>query len=312
MESKAKVIPITAATGTVTVHPAAAVFRLLSEDDLAALAADIGQQGLLEPIVVDQHWQIIDGRNRHAACLLAGVEPHFVTLETDDEDEIKAFIWSKGGLRRNVTQGQRAMAFALLYPEGHQGQKNLVHSVNEVGKVYVAFARKVLRWTPLAAAEVQMGAMQLKAAYDAACVIENAAKEAKKQKDLEAQTESEKQANMTATTAAALAQIEKDAPDLAESIALGEMTLIAAIQELDSRAKLKSVNQVHAVKAMVQAARLGNGLAQNFAFNAEALVRLTDWMGKNEAMTIDDLEAGLVLLAEHFPTLLQIVREVKS
>jgi hypothetical protein len=83
-----------------------------------------------------------------------------------------------------------------------------------------------------------------------------------------------------------------------------------AWSEMEMRAKLKSANQVHAVKAMVQAARLENGLANNFAFNAEALVTLTNWMGKNESMTLDDLEAGLALLAEHSPAILKAAREM--
>jgi hypothetical protein len=49
------------------------------------------------------------------------------------------------------------MAYALLYPEGHQGKKNLPNSVGEVNHEFLRMARKVSRWTPQAVAEVQMG-----------------------------------------------------------------------------------------------------------------------------------------------------------
>lgn len=51
-------------------HPAAAIFPILTGDALAELADDIRANGLRQPIVTFEG-QVLDGRNRLAACRLA-------------------------------------------------------------------------------------------------------------------------------------------------------------------------------------------------------------------------------------------------
>jgi hypothetical protein len=53
---------------------------------------------------------LIDGRNRFAACNLAGVEPDFETLP-DGIDPV-AYILSSNINRRHMNKGQQAMAIA--------------------------------------------------------------------------------------------------------------------------------------------------------------------------------------------------------
>ena len=57
-------------------HPIAAIFPLMGEDELQALADDIRDNGLRNPILRFEG-KILDGRNRLTACRLAGVEPRF-------------------------------------------------------------------------------------------------------------------------------------------------------------------------------------------------------------------------------------------
>ena len=93
------------------VHPAAAVFPLLADEELRNLAADIKEHGLNHPIVLDKNRVLIDGRNRLAACNLAGVEPSFTTL-ADGVDPI-AFILSENIYRRHLSKGQQAMTVVM-------------------------------------------------------------------------------------------------------------------------------------------------------------------------------------------------------
>jgi len=51
---------------------------MMSDNELAELAADIKANGLIHAIVVDKNGVLIDGRNRLRACELASVEPVFV------------------------------------------------------------------------------------------------------------------------------------------------------------------------------------------------------------------------------------------
>jgi hypothetical protein len=101
-----------------TVHPAADIFPMMSEEELQDLAEDIKANGLVHPLIVDKDNQLIDGRNRLAACKLAGIEPRFEQLNGRDP---LAYIASANLKRRNLTKGQQAMALAMIYPEKDKG-----------------------------------------------------------------------------------------------------------------------------------------------------------------------------------------------
>jgi len=64
---------------------------------------------------------LIDGRNRLRACELAGVEPSFTVFE-GDEDAVRAFIAEVNLERRDLKKGQKAMALAMLFPNGQRGR----------------------------------------------------------------------------------------------------------------------------------------------------------------------------------------------
>src|SRR4030095_2030460 len=91
------------------VHPVAALFPMMSDDELDDLAADIATNGLLHPIVLDASGTLIDGRNRLEACRRAGVEPAYTTL---DGHEAAGVLLSSNVARRHLNAGQRAMAIA--------------------------------------------------------------------------------------------------------------------------------------------------------------------------------------------------------
>lgn len=85
-------------------HPAAELFPMLAKDRLQELADDISAHGLKEPITLCDG-MILDGRNRFAACEIAGVEPKYREFSGGDPF---AWVWSLNGQRRDLTQDQRA------------------------------------------------------------------------------------------------------------------------------------------------------------------------------------------------------------
>jgi hypothetical protein len=93
------------------VHEYANVFPMVSGDELTDLAGDIQRNGLEDPIVVTPEGMILDGRNRYAACKLAGIEP---TVKVYDGDDPASFVLSKNISRRHMSPGQRAMAAAVV------------------------------------------------------------------------------------------------------------------------------------------------------------------------------------------------------
>lgn len=69
------------------------------------LKADIKANGLIEPIWLHPDESIIDGRNRHRACLEVGIEPKFRTWK--EQDSLVAFVVSMNLHRRHLTYDQQ-------------------------------------------------------------------------------------------------------------------------------------------------------------------------------------------------------------
>lgn len=89
-------------------HPAAELFPLLGQDELRELADDIRTNGLHEPIWLydtPEGRMVLDGRNRLAACELAGIAPQTRVYTGDDPI---TFSLSQNLKRRHLTTGQKA------------------------------------------------------------------------------------------------------------------------------------------------------------------------------------------------------------
>lgn len=95
-------------------HEVANIFPLMSGEEFDELKADIKQNGLLEPIWLHPDGCIIDGRNRHRACLDTGVEPKFKTW--DSEGSLVQFVISLNLRRRHLTSSQKAMVAIDILP----------------------------------------------------------------------------------------------------------------------------------------------------------------------------------------------------
>lgn len=156
------------------VLPFADIYPMLPEDELAELADDIRVNGLVNPIIV-KGGVLIDGRNRLAACKIAGVKPVFVEHEGDgDDDSLKTLVISLNNSRRHLSKGQKAMAVAMAYPEaGHKHKKSDSKIEPDIHRGLLSNARKVLKHLPAIAKKVMEGATPLSEAYKMACNYED-------------------------------------------------------------------------------------------------------------------------------------------
>jgi hypothetical protein len=97
--------------GEVPFHPLADIFPMLDEASQLAMARDVRERGQFEPIVLYQE-QILDGRCRYRACLLAEATPKFEEYQGDDP---LGYVVSRNIHRRHLLKdSQRALVAARL------------------------------------------------------------------------------------------------------------------------------------------------------------------------------------------------------
>lgn len=157
------------------VHPTAEAYRLMGEDELQELADDIGRNGLLYPIVLDHDGAVVDGRNRLAACRLAGVEPRYTSLEQHDGSpsgqgtarvpDPAAYVVSVNGRRRQLTRGQQAMGAVLAASVTSEMSLRALAEDSGVSREPVRRAAVVLAFSREIALQVRDGAVSLIEAY---------------------------------------------------------------------------------------------------------------------------------------------------
>ncbi len=181
------------------------MFPMLAEDELYDLAEAIKTHGLLRPIVLDPDGVLLDGRNRLAACELAGVTLAFTTYSGTDQTE---YIFASNVRRRHISAGQRAMVQAMfLSASGHSLRTHA--KLHALSRSRLSLANTVLKTAPDLAERVRDGKLPLDAAADMA-------RERKAKADADQ---------------AAYDALRRSAPDLANRVTEGDLTLAAATQE---------------------------------------------------------------------------------
>jgi hypothetical protein len=139
-------------------HPLAEMFPLMDHESITALADDIKQNGLSQPILIYEGL-ILDGRNRFKACQLAGVDPVFDNYQGDDP---LGYVLSLNLHRRHLTTSQRAALAAEIANmnsescKGNQHRAKLPEAVSrseaaerlDVSRRYVTEAKKIQRESP--------------------------------------------------------------------------------------------------------------------------------------------------------------------
>jgi hypothetical protein len=195
------------AKAEMAVHPLAALFPMMPDDELADLVADIKANGLLNPLIKDEAGQLIDGRNRLRACEMAGIEPRWEIYSGD----AVAYIWSANELRRHMSKGQRAMVSIMADPEGHQGQHHVKNT--EVNGNYLSRARIIWKHAEELCVPVRDGVMSISDAYEIA------------------------KRNKAATDSAPVIteRLRHDAPDLADMVLQDQLKLSEALAAYQAR-----------------------------------------------------------------------------
>jgi N6-adenosine-specific RNA methylase IME4 len=89
------------------IHPAADLFPMQNDQTFNALVQSIASEGLLDKIWLTKDGDLLDGRNRHRACVQANVEPQFRCYFGDDP--IGFVLALNSDTRRHLTESQRAM-----------------------------------------------------------------------------------------------------------------------------------------------------------------------------------------------------------
>lgn len=148
---------------TYEIHPLADIFPMMAKSELKKLACDIAENGLLEPIWTHEG-KIIDGRNRKAACEIAGVVPQY--QEYTGAAPL-AFVLSKNLSRRHLNESQRAMVAAKVL-QSKTGdavtQEKAAESLN-VSRGSVKLANTVTKdGTPELVSAVESGSISVSAA----------------------------------------------------------------------------------------------------------------------------------------------------
>lgn len=190
------------------VHPVADLFPMLAEDELQELADDIKERGLLQPIVLDMQGRVLDGRNRLAACNIAGVVPNYETYDGDDPD---GYALSVNIARRHLRPSQRYLVIEKARRVAKTTKSLISGSPSEAQRL--SEAAVVLDYAPDLADAVMANVMSLDSAATTARERKREAAEIKAKKD----------------------RLRKAAPDLAEQVADGRFDLDEALGALEVR-----------------------------------------------------------------------------
>lgn len=208
------------------VHPVADLFPMLAEDELAELAEDIKANGLLQPVVLDGEGRLLDGRNRLAACEIAGVEPEFTMVNGNTDPD--AYALSVNIARRHLTKGQQAMVAARWRLVSKQSQRSTAEATGlNAGRI--GQAAVVLNHAPDLADSVVSGAVSLDSAYDTA-----------RQRKAEADSTQNRMVTLRA-----------EAPDLADLVTEERMALpeaVAAARQRETEQRQERAAAVRDVK----------------------------------------------------------------
>lgn len=229
-------------------HQAACIFPMLPDSELQELANDIRKHGLRDPVVLFQGL-VLDGRNRWAACEIAGVKPKTRDFTGSPQDAL-AFVWSSNVHRRHLNSSQAAIALAKREILDTQYRK-----VVEAAREMAAKREDVGKPKPqLAAPSVQ----RIEPTKDNSKLIDHKLAES---------------AGTNRTYINQSRKIVEQAPQLAAKIERGEMTIPQASTEMRREEKRKELStKTEEVKKAFSAAPLWTLINQDVMDGLQSVI----------------------------------------
>ncbi|MEH0404257.1 hypothetical protein QA808_18520 [Streptomyces sp. B21-089] len=202
---------------TLKIHPVADMFPMLTPDELLDLAESIKAEGQHKDIVLDDDGTILDGRNRLAACQIAGIQPHFTTYTGSNPARL---IISNNVHRRHISKGQQAMITVMACSLSGHSLRDMA-KLHSLSRSRLSAANVVLKHDPDLAEQVRNGTLSLDTAHNT--VLESKAWTTALQKQHD--------------------RLREHAPDLLERITEGHITLEDAAATLDQRLETQRIRQ---------------------------------------------------------------------
>ena len=113
-------------------HEVSQLFPLMQGEEFEQLKADIAANGLREAIWLHPDDSIIDGRNRHRACIETETRPEFRTW--NGGGSLVGFVASMNLHRRHLTYDQRVGIALKLEPAfAEEARKRQAHGLTAPG-----------------------------------------------------------------------------------------------------------------------------------------------------------------------------------
>lgn len=206
------------------IHAYADLLPVLSAEEYASLRTSIQQEGILQPIVVSSYWggAIIDGRHRYQ-----------VAIECDIPDEQIPLRWWEPRSDDPEQALAELRAFIDHLNFEHRSRPNPSQRAAIVAKMIAATPREIEKLAARHPRRTEPGGI-LPGKY---------ATGAAQQETIRREAEA---AKISPSTLKQAQQILRDAPDLLERVAGGEITVYAASQELRRRkAEADAATRVH-------------------------------------------------------------------
>lgn len=211
---------------TLEPHPVADLLPLMDEVSFKELKDDIALNGLREPVWLHPDGRILDGRNRHKACVALRLKPATKVYAGDLSTEaIVAFVISLNLKRRHLDSGQRAFVALRVEQTLAEATRERQVAAGDFGAQGGRGNEKPLVKSLTKGLDRNDG----KAAAQAAAMV-----------------------GTNRQYVADAKKIRQEAPDLEQQVVAGKLTLPKAKQQLKKRLRAQQPKQAQPQPAAIQ------------------------------------------------------------